>query len=206
MRVHGLVKMAEYNGREGVVKSVLGNGRMCVLLAPGKEVVPSPSKELSLKATNLEVIPPTAGHGGNNTGTGRDRNEEIAVKPAEDDEESIRELVLPSNAPARQSGGGPLIQEVSGTVNAMLPNAAHSVKYPAPLANGEQQMIITVECPHAATVGDIDVQVADREIFVDAEGQQPLQLPLERAVDVDSLSAKFNKKRRLLTLAIRLAQ
>ena len=47
VRVHSLVKMAEYNGREGVVKSMLDGGRLCVLLEAGKEVVPSPKKELS---------------------------------------------------------------------------------------------------------------------------------------------------------------
>jgi hypothetical protein len=140
VRVHSLVKMAEYNGREGVVRSVLevawgrgmkegwegerkegrkekrearkvtsvrimntlffGNetacssqgGRMCVLLDPGKEAAPSPSKELSLKPTNLTVLGTptpavTDSKRSKATGGGAQPLADIAIKPKEDDEQ-----------------------------------------------------------------------------------------------------------------------
>jgi len=214
VRVHSLVKMAEYNGREGVVKSVLDGGRLCVLLDAGKEVVPSPKKELSLKASNLEVLGaasaavPRGFSAGNSSGQGAGKAEplaEVKVKPTEGEDEGIKELALPSSVPAKRSGGRPLIQEVSESINPELPEAVHTQKV-SETAEGSRNLVITVECPQAATVGEIDLQVTDTEIMLNAEGQRPLQLPLQHTVKSDALTAKFNKKKRLLTLTIPLAE
>jgi len=192
VRVHSLVKMAEYNGREGVVKSSLDGGRLCVLLDPGREAAPSPSKELSLKAVNLEVIhsrkSAPAGRGGGGGGGGKGASsgkseplQDVKVKLAEEDTEGLKELAMPSNAAANRRGAGPLIQEVSETINDALPHAVHTIKLIA-AENGAQQLVVTVECPHAAAVGEIDMQVSSTEISIDTEGQQPLIIPLQYTV------------------------
>jgi len=214
VRVHSLVKMAEYNGREGVVRSVLEGGRMCVLLDPGKEAAPSPSKELSLKPTNLTVLGTptpavTDSKRSKATGGGAQPLADIAIKPKEDDEQGMEELALPSNAPSKRPSAGPLIQEVSASINSSLaePEYSHKIvvsghEVSQQAQDQERQLVLAVRCPHAASVGDIEVQVSTTEIFVDAEGQRPLRFPLQHTVDVDSLTAKFNKKKRSLTLTM----
>lgn len=209
VRVHSLVKMAEYNGREGVVKSVLEGGRMCVLLDPGREAAPSPSKELSLKPVNLTVLGPsgatcTDSKGGTGRTGAAQSLGEIALKPTEEDQQGIQELALPSNAPSKRTGDGPLIQQVSESINSELADAeyTHKIVGPADGAQQQKRLVLCVLCPHAASVGDIEVQVSPTEIFVDAEGQRPLHFPLQHTVDADSLTAKFNKKKRSLTLTV----
>ena len=220
VRVHSLVKTAEYNGREGVVTSVLEGGRLGVLLDAGKEVVPSPKKELSLKAANLEVLGSGAHSAapgasresarGSGAGKGAGKEEalaEVKVKPSVDDDDGgIKELALPSSssAPANRSGG-PLIQEVSESINPELPEAAYTQRV-SDAAEGPKNFVVTVACPHAATVEEIDLQVTDTEILLSAEGQRPLQLPFTHTVKSKALSAKFNKKRRILTLTVPLAE
>mmetsp|Transcript_7824 Transcript_7824/g.11529 ORF Transcript_7824/g.11529 Transcript_7824/m.11529 type:complete len:117 (+) Transcript_7824:66-416(+) len=113
----------------------------------------------------------------------------------------MKELAMLSNAPSKPSGGRPLIQEVSETVNAELPVAVHTQRVHE-TEDGAKQLVVTVECPHAAVVGEIDLQVSATEIAVDAEGQLPLRLPLQHKVDADSIAAKYNKRKRILTLTI----
>jgi hypothetical protein len=55
VKVTGLIKKSEYNGRSATVAKLLDGGRICVVLDEG-EVAGKTGQELSVKHENLETL------------------------------------------------------------------------------------------------------------------------------------------------------
>ena len=103
----------------------------------------------------------------------------------------------------------PLIEVVEVTdAGAQEEEPAHTISIEAEgggEGGGGGVMRLAVQVPRVAGVGELDLELGAEAVSLRAEGLYRLQLALPRRVDADAATCKFDKKRRVLNVAMPLA-
>jgi HSP20 family molecular chaperone IbpA len=89
----------------------------------------------------------------------------------------------------------PLVQELSSS-EAVEETPEHE------LLAEEDALTLVVRVPRVTVVSDLDVEIGEALVCVRAEGVYALELPLPKTIRSDDAKCKFDKKKRVLTIAM----
>ena len=89
----------------------------------------------------------------------------------------------------------PLVQELSSS-EAVEETPEHE------LLSDEVALTLVVRVPRVAVVSDLDVEIGEALVCVRAEGVYALELPLPKTIRSDDAKCRFDKKKRVLTIAM----
>jgi hypothetical protein len=154
------------------------------------------------------VVMPTAADPTGSAGGGSSAAPEIII-PGLNDGKTTRSatsgdaVVGSKSSHAEQPKKSVVIEELASTVSeqgtdgdAIVPT--HSCVYD----EAGRALAVTVDLPGVGSVNQIVLDVEPRRLSLTAEGGYALELNLPKAVDVDSVRAKFRKKRQQLQLTL----